>query len=548
MLKSKEVEVSWNSSNRKHYESKGYIFTKKGDKFIIPVNNLPNKSFIKVEVQCDYCGIKFPREWEVFLRLKNNYVSKDACLDCASLKRMEIKQYEIDNNLINDRNIYGYWRIKDNVLNELNIFILNNGYIGSINGDTEWKKIRRGLNYVNISIEDAVSNLGYNINKLQIRKPNNYYDTFEKLEKDIRVFIDKNKRFPTQLELAKELGIYANSYQKYGNLDEIKIKMNYCDNEDLISNDGYLNKSYYELITANFLLAQGLSFKREQYIFKQFNKKSRYKSDFTFYLDNDKIIHCEVWGGYKNTSSKYYNYDKDMKKKIELYNKYNIRYISVYPNIFHNSTKNIQKSLYNIFKPYLNLKYKKIDNKLLLSSRQLKKITDEDLFNELLKYSDDKRYLPSTAHLRRIGKEHIYVEVLKRYDNYIDFANKFNKSLLHVNNNYWTKDKIFERFDYMIDNYGKILSSVEMMKLNNIDTNIRNVIDRIYSFGSLADMKLEYFKNKIDNNNNYIITDKDKRYLFLLSKGSDSRVNKEQQKQAKEILDKYNELQLITIN
>lgn len=84
MLKDQTVIVHWNGNNRKHYESKGYIFTKNNDAFEISVQELPDGSHIKVAVVCDYCG----RE---VLQTYKDYVSrhidgKDCCTNCKRQK------------------------------------------------------------------------------------------------------------------------------------------------------------------------------------------------------------------------------------------------------------------------------------------------------------------------------------------------------------------------------------------------------------------------------------------------------------------------------
>lgn len=53
-LITEEVEMTWNPSNRKYYEDLGYTYIWR-DKFIIPVEHLPNNSCISVDVQCDGC-------------------------------------------------------------------------------------------------------------------------------------------------------------------------------------------------------------------------------------------------------------------------------------------------------------------------------------------------------------------------------------------------------------------------------------------------------------------------------------------------------------
>jgi hypothetical protein len=55
---SKTVLIKWNSSNRKHFEKKGYTFTKWKDEFEVKVEDLMNGSKVKVEIECDRCNKK----------------------------------------------------------------------------------------------------------------------------------------------------------------------------------------------------------------------------------------------------------------------------------------------------------------------------------------------------------------------------------------------------------------------------------------------------------------------------------------------------------
>ena len=52
------IETSWNTKNKKYYESLGYLYTKFGHKFNVNVLHLPEKSKNKVRFICDYCGIE----------------------------------------------------------------------------------------------------------------------------------------------------------------------------------------------------------------------------------------------------------------------------------------------------------------------------------------------------------------------------------------------------------------------------------------------------------------------------------------------------------
>ena len=84
-LITKEVIVTWNSKNKKWYESKGYLFTKWKDEFVVKVEDLSDGSKAFVDVQCDGCGgILTDIVWQSYKR----YIKEDGkyyCVKCASI-------------------------------------------------------------------------------------------------------------------------------------------------------------------------------------------------------------------------------------------------------------------------------------------------------------------------------------------------------------------------------------------------------------------------------------------------------------------------------
>lgn len=93
MLISKVVKVRWNGFTRKHYESRGYTWTKQNDYFDCLIEDLQINSTVKVEVKCDYCedGIAF-KEYRNYLK-EREIVSKDCC---KSRKCMVKKSEEVN--------------------------------------------------------------------------------------------------------------------------------------------------------------------------------------------------------------------------------------------------------------------------------------------------------------------------------------------------------------------------------------------------------------------------------------------------------------------
>lgn len=91
MLIVEDVEVSWSGSNRKHFESLGYEYTKRGDTFIVANTELSKGSHVKVKVLCDYCNeTMMTRSFKTHVMQKEkDIIDKDCCVECRPLKMSE---------------------------------------------------------------------------------------------------------------------------------------------------------------------------------------------------------------------------------------------------------------------------------------------------------------------------------------------------------------------------------------------------------------------------------------------------------------------------
>jgi 5S rRNA maturation endonuclease (ribonuclease M5) len=78
MLVSKEVEMRWNSKNKKRYIDFGYTYTKMKDIFNVKVEHLPNGSIVYVECKCDYCGERVDKTYTEYLK-QHIIINKDCC-------------------------------------------------------------------------------------------------------------------------------------------------------------------------------------------------------------------------------------------------------------------------------------------------------------------------------------------------------------------------------------------------------------------------------------------------------------------------------------
>lgn len=56
------IRTTWNSANKEHLLTKGYVFTKIGDEISVLMEDLSYKSPIKVKVECENCGYIYERQ------------------------------------------------------------------------------------------------------------------------------------------------------------------------------------------------------------------------------------------------------------------------------------------------------------------------------------------------------------------------------------------------------------------------------------------------------------------------------------------------------
>lgn len=94
------VEVKWAISNKKHFESLSYEFTKYKDVVKVQAKDLPRGSDVKVVVVCDYCEediIKSYRGYNKQVDSSNAYENthKDCCRKCTPLKTKEFSGNKI---------------------------------------------------------------------------------------------------------------------------------------------------------------------------------------------------------------------------------------------------------------------------------------------------------------------------------------------------------------------------------------------------------------------------------------------------------------------
>jgi len=454
MIIEKEKTVKLRKNTREYFINKGYKEASYQNEIVIKTEDLTPGSHEKVRVRCDFCEIEKEIPFRDYHHSVINHITgKYACQKHTREKELEATMIKHEQGIL-EKNDRFYYYIREHRLELLKEFIEKNKSIDGMWNDNIYNYF---YNY-NDDILQAVKDLGYDPDSLRTNSPKNKWEKIEDVEEALQSFISLYGYFPTRKEMIYEVGISGSALKKYDGALGLRKIIKYKGNNELIDNRGDYNRSTFEFITANFLIAQEIGYKREQSPFPKEEKK--YRSDFTLFPKNKKPIHVEVWGypekDDKSEHAKFYNEKRKEKEKI--YKKYNVNLVSVNFEIFQKSYKEIEEELYHIFNPVLNLKYDKIDFSLLVPPN---KLSDEELLEKVMKYSDSNKMLPKSEDISK--KENgVYKELLKRYKNMRNVAEKFNLNLPGSSKNFWSKEIIEKKMIEMMKKHNKIISKKEI--------------------------------------------------------------------------------------
>lgn len=205
MLISKTVKIKWSGSNRKHYEDKGYIFTKFFEEFEAGIEDLTDSSKALVEARCDCVDCKNahlkPIRWYSYLgqieKSGKYYCKKCASKLYGSIKSRNIKlqngtsfeQWCIDNNR---QDILDRWDYELNNYNPSEISFgttikpyfkchmgLHKSEPKRINGFTSGQNGSISCKQCNSFAQWGISNLGDNFLKKYWDYDNNFINPWE---------------------------------------------------------------------------------------------------------------------------------------------------------------------------------------------------------------------------------------------------------------------------------------------------------------------------------------------------------------------------------
>ena len=148
MLITEFVDVKVTPFNIEIYKKLGYD-VKINEHLTIPVEQLTEKSIIKVEVECDYCGKRVFKQYMDFL-ISRQTIPKDACKKCSSKKTKET-------------NLFKYGVEHTNQLQEVKDKRISNSiekYGVDYYSQTDESKKRMSLFWENLSEEELENRIG----------------------------------------------------------------------------------------------------------------------------------------------------------------------------------------------------------------------------------------------------------------------------------------------------------------------------------------------------------------------------------------------------
>lgn len=257
-----------------------------------------------------------------------------------------------------------------------------------------------------------------------------FYDLFIKLKR-IPYHNDMNNKdniasAPTYIShfgsienVCKLLNIDYNKYYKGGGAGKICFDKN-----------GGMCKSLEECNITNFYIDNELIYEKQPK-YSELIKGSRKLFDWKLFVNN-QWYYIEYAGMYSNKprGSIGRKYKERLEGKIESLrlNGHLDRCLFIYPDDVKT------KTLKEIFEPFLGIELKHVDNTYNISYRECFSMTDEELLEIIMPYSDDQNVLPSTMIISK-KESGIYHEIIKRYKKYSNFAKKVGKQTRNINKN-----------------------------------------------------------------------------------------------------------------
>lgn len=537
MLITQEVSIICRPNNRKYYQPKGYAW-KYNKPILVKVNDLSPNSIELITTICDFCGKEIHIKYQDYrIRKENQDIKKDCCYECKGNK-VKLKYEELNKNKLLTKNDIGYWSSKENRLKEIKLWIEKYGTVNNLKQNKDGIQIFNNLSNFKESPMILAIELGYDIKDISKHSPPHYYEDWELFEPKLIEVINKLGRFPTISEFNKQTGISSRYINYHGGIYNIKRKLGYIDGNDLVDDSGYYNMSSYEYILSQWILNNtNIQYNRNVIISPTPEIDGYYNCDYVLNLDNGEKLWIEIWGMYDNIK-----YKERHDIKLKLYEKYNHDIISLYPDFFLGIKYDLlQQNLKDLFLNHFKIISNKISNEKIIPYCLLSK---DDFISKILKYCKDG-YLPERNKFYSNNSK-LLKEIEKRFDSYSNFSKEINIPMLYKANNFWTEEEILNYFDFIHNDFGKILNREEILEnkiTNKFCDDLTGIIAVIHRYGGMVNLKIKYYANNINKLTELDIKDIKK---IINSKGT-KRITLLNKQQAQEILTKYNNQQNVVL-
>ncbi len=424
MVIDKTVNVKVDARTYEYYCKRGYdikhtfygngnIRIKRDCIINVKIEDLKSTSRVKVNVKCDKCGAMYPREycWHV-------KIGYDLCSVCQKKKMKETIDYKLESGIYeNFENDNKYFTGSYNeTVKYIDNYIKENNSLKNIAKSNPTAHAR--MKHFGINLRELVEELGYCWWELDDKFYQLDYYTKENLIKEVKSLQEYLGCFPSHKEL-KAYGISTEFFNKhFGSYKNLCKHFGYVD--AYIDKSGYICKSSYEQIFANYLIDNNIKFNREE---RPFIAPDNYISDFTLYKNNEKY-YVEIWGLYGAYNRKMSSVVKEYTRKYEikqgLYNKYNLNLISLYRTDFKSKKNLTYKNLDSI----IGDKYDKATEKIETNNwYKLRMVRDVDAFkHQIFDVFGVIEYLPSQTDFHNHKSSVIYSRLLKAFGNIKDCA------------------------------------------------------------------------------------------------------------------------------
>lgn len=298
-----------------------------------------------------------------------------------------------------------------------------------------------------------------------IPKPPNYWKDFENLKKELLPICEKIDRFPSQKELrilgrSDIVGAFKHHSGATNVAKIIKYKM--IEKNDIVTLDGDIVKSYYELLFDNFLCLNNIWHETANRI--DIKSEKKYCYDFILKDLKNNQIYVEIWGfGSKDSSDKRcIEYNIKRNKKEIFYKDLNLKLISIEKSDFKKSFQCLYDFFINLCIEY-NIKKDGFRTDLDCMNLLVSKVYSfEELHNELKPHIEKLGgYMPTITYFKNNNLSRL-VSRLYKFGGFVIVRERLGIESKYVSTKKWTDEYFNEIIINVCEKYKRMPTIKEM--------------------------------------------------------------------------------------